>query len=89
MIIENDTYVNPQKKFDLTFIRTLQIRLIMLLVAYKVKELLTLKEPRKKMHLKMSSAEVVCCKQLPSITDELSTEANSLGPEQTAPIGAV
>ena len=41
------------------------------------------------MHLKMSSAEVVCCKQLPSITDELSTEANSLGPEQTAPIGAV
>ena len=31
----------------------------------------------------MSSAEVVCCKQLPSITDELSIEANSLDPEHT------
>ena len=41
------------------------------------------------MQLKMSSAEVVCCKQLPSITDELSIEANSVDPEQTAPIGAV
>ena len=41
------------------------------------------------MHLKMSSAEVVCCKYLPSITDELSIEANSVDPEQTAPIGAV
>ena len=30
----------------------------------------------------MSSAEVVCCKELPSITDELSIEANSVGPEQ-------
>ena len=37
----------------------------------------------------MSSAEVVCCKYLPSITDELSIEANSVDPEQTAPIGAV
>ena len=33
----------------------------------------------------MSSAEVVCCKQLPNITDELSIEANSVDPEQTAP----
>ena len=41
------------------------------------------------MHLKMSSAEVVWCKYLPSITDKLSIEANSLDPEQTAPIGAV
>ena len=41
------------------------------------------------MHLKMSSAEVVCCKQLPNITDKLSIEANSVEPEQTAPIGAV
>ena len=41
------------------------------------------------MHLKMSSAGVICCKQLPSITDELSIEANSVDPEQTAPIGAV
>ena len=37
----------------------------------------------------MSSAEVVCCKELPIITDELSIEANRVDPEQTAPIGAV
>ena len=30
----------------------------------------------------MSSAEVVCCKWLPKITDELSIEANSMDPEQ-------
>ena len=41
------------------------------------------------MHLKMSSAEVVCCKKLPNITDEFSIEANSADPEQTAPIGAI
>ena len=41
------------------------------------------------MHLKMLSAEVICCKQLPSITDELSLEANIMDPGQTAPIGAV
>ena len=41
------------------------------------------------MHLKMSSAEVVCCNRLPSITDELSIEANGVDPEQTAPIGVV
>ena len=42
------------------------------------------------MHLKLSSAEVVCCKKLPYITDELSSEANSVDPEQkTAPIEAV
>ena len=40
------------------------------------------------MHLKIASAEVVCCKQLPKITDELSIEANSVDLEQT-PIGAV
>ena len=34
----------------------------------------------------MSSAEVVCCKLLPYITDELSIEANRVDPEQ---IGAV
>ena len=44
---------------------------------------------QEKMHLKMLSAEVVCCKQMPSITDELSIEANSVDPVQTAPIGAV
>ena len=36
------------------------------------------------MHLKMSSAEVVCCEKLPYITDELSIEANRVDPEQTA-----
>ena len=41
------------------------------------------------MHLKMSSAEVVCCKYLPNITDQLGIEGNSVDPEQTAPIGAV
>ena len=41
------------------------------------------------MHLKMSSAEVVCCKQLPNITDKLIIETNSVDPEQAAPIGAV
>ena len=41
------------------------------------------------MHLKVSSAEVVCCKYLPSITDELSIEANRVDPEHTVPIGAV
>ena len=44
---------------------------------------------QEKMHLKMSSAEVVCCKKFPNITDELSIEANSEDPEQTAPRGAV
>ena len=34
------------------------------------------------MHLKMSSAEVVCCKYLPNITDELSVEANNMESEQ-------
>ena len=38
------------------------------------------------MHLKISSAEVICCKKLPSITDKLSIEANSVDHEQTAPM---
>ena len=41
------------------------------------------------MYLKMSSAEVICYKLLPNITEGLSIEANSLDPEQTAPIVAV
>ena len=41
------------------------------------------------MHLKMSSAEVICCKLFPNITEELRIEANSVDQEQTAPIGAV
>ena len=36
----------------------------------------------------MLSAEVVCCKKLPKITDKLSIEANSVDLEQIAPIGA-
>ena len=44
---------------------------------------------QEKKALKMLSAEVVCCKKLPNITDEFSIEANSVDPEQTAPIGAV
>ena len=41
------------------------------------------------MHLKMSSAKVICCKWFPSITDEFSIEANSVDSEQSVPIGAV
>ena len=41
------------------------------------------------MHLKMSSAEVVCYKKLSNITVKLSIEANSVDPEQTASTGAV
>ena len=37
----------------------------------------------------MLSAEAVCCKYLPNITEKFSIEANSVDPEQTAPIGAV
>ena len=37
----------------------------------------------------MSSAEFVCCRYLPNITDGLSIEANSMDLAQTAPIGAV
>ena len=37
----------------------------------------------------MSSAEVVCCKSMPYITDKLSIEANRVDPEQTAPTGTV
>ena len=41
------------------------------------------------MHMKMSSAEVVCCKKLSNITDKLSIKTNGVDPEQTAPVGAV
>ena len=41
------------------------------------------------MHLKMSSAEVVCCKYLPKITDEFCLKANNVDHEQTAPTEAV
>ena len=37
----------------------------------------------------MSSAEVICCKYLPYITDKLRIEANSVDQEQTAPKAAV
>ena len=41
------------------------------------------------MHLKMSSAEVVCSKELPIIADKLGLEAHSVDPEQTAPLWVV
>ena len=41
------------------------------------------------LHLKMSSAEVVCCKLFSTLLPILSIEANSMDPDQTAPIGAV
>ena len=44
---------------------------------------------QERMRLKMSSAEVVCCKWSPNITEELSIEENRVDPEQTAPMGAV
>ena len=52
---------------------------------------LTLWAPRKKCIWKcrLLSAEVLCCKLLPYITDKLGIETNSIDPEQTAPIGAV
>ena len=37
----------------------------------------------------MTSAEVVSCKFLLTLMKNLSIEANSVDPEQTAPIGAV
>ena len=37
------------------------------------------------MHLKKLFAELVCCKCLRNITDELSIDAYSVDPEQTAP----
>ena len=36
------------------------------------------------MRLNVSSAEVVCCKKLPNITDELNKEEINVDPEQTA-----
>ena len=49
--------------------------------------LLTLKVPRK--NRKCSLLKSSAANKLPSITDELSIEANRVDPEQTAPIGAV
>ena len=37
----------------------------------------------------MSSVEVVWCKKLPNITDELSIEANSVDPELNAPMSSL
>ena len=41
------------------------------------------------MHMKMTSAEVVCCKYCLTLLTNLSIEANGVDPCQTAPIGAV
>ena len=40
----------------------------------------------RKMHLKMWSAEVVCCKKLHILLTNLSIEANRMDPDPTAPI---
>ena len=50
--------------------------------------LLTLKVPAK-MHLKILSALVVCLIYFLTILTNLSEEANSVDPDQTAPVGAV
>ena len=47
-----------------------------------VADLVSLKR-QEKIYLKMSSAELVCCKELPNIADEVGIEANSVDPEQT------
>ena len=44
---------------------------------------------KKKCIYKMTSAEVVGCKQLPSITDKFKYRSKQNGPDQTAPMGAV
>ena len=50
---------------------------------------LTFKAPRK-MHLKMSSAEVVCCKKLPNITGDFKYTSKKCGPKKDCSyIGAV
>ena len=41
------------------------------------------------MHLKMTSAEVICCIYLLTLLTNVSVEANSVEPDQTAPVGAV
>ena len=51
------------------------------IVGYKSN--VNLKTAKNKTHLKMSSAEVVCCKELPNIADELGIEANSVDPEHS------
>ena len=37
----------------------------------------------------MSSAEVVCCKKMPNVTDEFSLELNSVDREQTVLFGSM
>ena len=41
------------------------------------------------MHLKMPSAEVVCCIYLLTLLTNVVVVANSVAPDQTAPVGAV
>ena len=50
---------------------------------------LTLKAPRKQCIWKCRLLKSSAANNYPYITDELSIEANSVDPEQTAPIGAV
>ena len=37
------------------------------------------------MHLKILSAEVVCCKYFLTLLSNVNIEANSIGPDKTAP----
>ena len=50
---------------------------------------LTLKAPRKNASEKFRLLKSSAAKKMPNITDELSIEANSVDPEQTAPVGTV
>ena len=59
----------------------------MIVIKFEVIFTINPQSAKKKMHLKMSSAEVVRYEKLPNITDELSIKAiDSVDPEQTAPI---
>ena len=43
----------------------------------------------KKMHLKMSSFEIVCCIKISKSMTNFHIQTNSVEPDETAPIGAV
>ena len=47
------------------------------------------KSSQQKLHLKMLSGEVVSCMQMLTSGTYLGIQANSVGPNQTAPTGAV
>ena len=83
------TQIKRNRTWRLIMVSTVCLQDILLKFEVKMKNtttqrLLALKAPRKKKAFeKITSAEVVCCRFLPNITDELSIEANSVDPEQT------